>query len=78
LFEPFDGALTMGYNVIVMTTRQKNSFGMGAFVGVPFFLLIYFGQMFGPMNLIGSLGTAFGCSFGVAMCTYVLAKPRSE
>jgi len=61
-----------------MTTKQKNSFGMGAFVGVPFFLLIYFGQMFGPMNLIGSIAIAFGCAFSVAMCNYVLAKPRSE
>ena len=51
---------------------------MGAFVGVPFFLLIYFGQMFGSMDLIGSLGTAFGCSFGVAMCSYVMSKNKLE
>ena len=61
-----------------MTAKQKNSFGMGAFVGVPFFLLIYFGQMFGSMDLIGSLGTAFGCSFGVAMCSYVMSKNKLE
>ena len=51
---------------------------MGAFVGAPFFLLIYFGQMFGSMDLIGSLGTAFGCSFGVAMCSYVMSKNKLE
>ena len=61
-----------------MTAKQKNSFGMGAFVGVPFFLLIYFGQMFGSMDLIGSLGTAFGCSIGVAMCSYVMSKNKLE
>ena len=47
---------------------------MGAFVGVPFFLLTYFGQIFGSMDLIGSLGTAFGCAFSVAMCNYVLTR----
>ena len=61
-----------------MDQKQKNSLGMGAVAGAPFFLLIYFGQMFGSMDLIGSLGTAFGCAFSVAMCSYVLAKPRSE
>ncbi len=61
-----------------MNQRLKNSCGMGAFVGVPFFLLIYFGQMFGSMDLIGSLGTAFGCSFGVAMCSYVMSKNKLE
>jgi hypothetical protein len=60
-----------------MTAKQKNSFGMGAFVGVPFFLLIYFGQMFGSMDLIGSLGTAFGCAFSVAMCNYVLTRKKA-
>ena len=61
-----------------MSTELKNSFGMGAFVGVPFFLLTYFGQMFGPnMDLIGSLGTAFGCSIGVAMCSYVLTRKKA-
>ena len=60
-----------------MTAEQKNSFGMGAFVGVPFFLLIYYGQMFGSMDLIGSLGTAFGSSIGVAMCSYVLTRKKA-
>ena len=60
-----------------LSTELKNSCGMGAFVGVPFFLLIYFGQMFGPMDLIGSVGTAFGCSFGVAMCSYVLTRKKA-
>ena len=51
---------------------------MGAVVGVPFFLLIYFGQLFGPLNIIGSIGTAFGCSIGVAMCSYVMSKNKLE
>ena len=61
-----------------MNQKQKNSFGMGAVAGVPFFLLIYFGQMFGSMDLIGSLGTAFGCAFSVAMCSYVMSKNKLE
>ena len=61
-----------------MTTKLKNSFGMGAVVGVPFFLLIYFGQLFGPLNIIGSIGTAFGSAFGVAMCSYVMSKNKLE
>jgi len=61
-----------------MDQKQKNSLGMGAFVGVPFFLLTYFGQMFGSMDLIGSLGTAFGSAFGVAMCSYVMSKNKLE
>ena len=44
----------------------------------PLFLLTYFGQMFGPnIDLIGSLGTAFGCSIGVAMCSYVLTRKKA-
>jgi hypothetical protein len=39
-----------------MTTELKNSCGMGAFWFCSFFLLAYYGQMFGPnMDLIGSL-----------------------
>ena len=60
-----------------MSTELKNSCGMGAFVGVPFFLLVYYGQMFGSMDLIGSLGTAFGSSIGVAMCSYVLTRKKA-
>ena len=60
-----------------MTAEQKKSIGMGAFVGVPFFLLTYFGQMFGSMDLIGSLGTAFGSAFSVAMCNYVLTRKKA-
>ena len=62
---------------MLVSAELKNSFGMGAFVGVPFFLLTYFGQMFGHMDLIGSLGTAFGCSIGVAMCSYVLTRKKA-
>mgnify|MGYP003715284053 CR=1 FL=1 len=52
---------------------------MGALVGVPFFLLAYYGQMFGPnMDLIGSVGIAFGSAFGVAMCSYVMSKNKLE
>jgi len=51
---------------------------MGALVGVPFFLLAYYGQMFGSMDLIGSLGTAFGSAFSVAMCNYVLTRNKPK
>ena len=61
-----------------MDPKQKNSLGMGVVAGAPFFLLIYFGQMFGSMDLIGSLGTAFGCAFSVAMCSYVMSKNKLE
>ena len=61
-----------------MTTKQKNSFGMGAMVGVPLFFVIYFAQPFGPMNLIGSVGIAFGCAFGFAMSIYVMARNQHE
>ena len=61
-----------------MDQKQKNSLGMGAFVGVPFFLLTYFGQMFGSMDLIGSVGIAFGCAFSVAMCNYVLTRNKPK
>ena len=61
-----------------MDQKQKNSLGAFAFVGVPLFLLTYFGQMFGSMDLIGFLGTAFGSAFGVAMCSYVMSKNKLE
>ena len=61
-----------------MDQKQKNCIGMGAVAGAPFFFLTYFGQMFGSMDLIGSLGTAFGCAFSVAMCSYVMSKNKIE
>ena len=51
---------------------------MGAIVGVPLFFVIYFAQPFGPMNLIGSVGIAFGCAFGFAMSIYVMARNQHE
>ena len=59
-----------------MDQKQKNSLGMGAFGGVPLFLLTYFGQIFGSIDLIGSVGIAFGSAFGVVMCSYVMAKSK--
>ena len=62
-----------------MTTELKNSCGLGASAGVLFFLLAYYGQMFGPnMDLIGSVGIAFGSAFGVAMCNYVLTRNKPK
>ena len=58
-----------------MSTKQKNSFGMGLFVGILFFLILYFAQPFGSeLDLIGSIGIAFGCGFSTAMCNYVFGK----
>ena len=52
---------------------------MSAFWFCSFFLLAYYGQMFGPnMDLIGSVGIAFGSAFGVAMCSYVMSKNKLE
>ena len=59
-----------------MDQKQKNSLGAFAVAGVPLFLLTYFVQIFGSMDLIGSVGIAFGSAFGVAMCSYVMSKNK--
>jgi hypothetical protein len=52
-----------------MDQKQKNSFGMGAMVGVSFFWMYYSGW-FGistPTNLVGSMGIGFGYGFSASV-----------
>ena len=60
-----------------MNQKQKDSFGMGVFVFFLWFFFMYFAEPFGPTDLIGAVGTAFGFGFGVAMANYVM-KLNSE
>ena len=60
-----------------MNQKQKDSFGMGVFVFFLWFFFMYFAEPFGPTDLIGAIGTAFGFGFGVAMANYVM-KQKNE
>ena len=57
-----------------MNQEQKNSFGMGMFVFFVWFFFMYFAEPFGPVDLIGAVGTAFGFGFGTFMASYVMSK----
>ena len=60
-----------------MNQEQKNSFGMGVVVFFFWFFFMYFAKPFGPVDLIGAVGTAFGFGFGTAMASYVM-KQKNE
>ena len=59
-----------------MDERQKNSFGIGAVVGVLFFFMHYSGW-FGignPMDLVGSMGVGFGSGFSASVVSYLMSR----
>ena len=61
-----------------MDDRTRNAAGMGMVVGILAFFIIYYKEVpFGQMDFLGSLGTAFGFGFGVAMANYVM-KQKNE
>ena len=47
---------------------------MGVFVFFLWFFFMYFVEPFGPVDLIGAVGTAFGFGFGIGMANYVMKK----
>ncbi|MEC8997576.1 MAG: hypothetical protein VX898_00835 [Candidatus Thermoplasmatota archaeon] len=57
-----------------MNQDQKNSFGMGMFVFFLWFFFMYLAEPFGPVDLIGAVGTAFGFGFGIGMANYFMKK----
>ena len=57
-----------------MNQDQKNSFGMGMFVFFLWFFFMYLAEPFGPVDLIGAVGTAFGFGFGTGVANSVMKK----
>jgi len=58
---------------------KKHVWVPGVVVGVSFFLIAYEG-LFGmpPMDLVGSVGTAFGIGFGISVCMYMTSRDEDE
>ena len=48
-------------------------------VSIVFFFTYYYGW-FGmpPMDLVGSVGTAFGIGFGISVCMYMTSRDEDE
>ena len=57
-----------------MNQIGKNSFGMGVVVFFGWFFIMFFYEPFGPVDLIGAIGTAFGFGFGTFMASYVMSN----
>ena len=57
-----------------MNQREKNSFGIGMIMFFGWFFIMYFYEPFGPVDLIGAVGTAFGFGSGTFMASYVMSK----
>jgi hypothetical protein len=54
------------------------SLGLGFFVGLGWFFFIYFVEPFGSVDLIGTLGMAFGFGFGTGVASFVMGQRRTK
>jgi hypothetical protein len=62
-----------------MKKVTEASLGLGFFVGLGWFFILYFAQPFGsPFDLIGALGTAFGIGFSTSVTSFVMRQRRTK
>jgi hypothetical protein len=54
---------------------KEHAWVPGVVVGVLFFFMFYEGWFGMPsMDLVGSVGTAFGIGFGTSICIYMMSR----
>ena len=61
-----------------MKKTTEASLGLGFFVGLGWFFFLYFAEPFGSVDLIGTLGMAFGFGFGTGWTSFVMGRRRTK
>ena len=61
-----------------MKKATEASLGLGFFVGLGWFFFLSFAEPFGSVDLIGTLGMAFGFGFGTGVASFVMGPRRTK
>ena len=61
-----------------MKKATEASLGLGFFVGLGWFFFLSFAEPFGSVDLIGTLGMAFGFGFGTGVASFFMGQRRTK
>jgi len=61
-----------------MKKATEASLGLGFFVGLGWFFFLSFAEPFGSVDLIGTLGMAFGIGFGTGVASFFMGQRRTK